>query len=151
MPAVQTSYATTPAAGYLGQIADGEQVTNVISRVVDPASANPINFGDPVLQGASDGTIQSVSGGTGVFRGIAVRDVTLPPSAGDQYLVGLTAAVLTAGVIWVNATVPVSAGQPAYYTAAGALTNVSTSNTAVPNAMWDSTTATAGLARLRLG
>lgn len=149
MPAVQTSYPATAPAGFPGQIADGEQVTNVISRSVDPASANPVNFGDPVLQGASDGTIQSVAGGTGVFRGIAVRDATLPPSAGDQYAAGLTAAVLTKGVIWVTAAVAVVVGQPAYYTSAGALTNVATGNTAVAGAMWD-TTGAAGLARLRL-
>ncbi|MCW6510975.1 structural cement protein Gp24 [Lichenifustis flavocetrariae] len=151
MPAVQSTFSSNQAAAFLGQIADGEQVTNVISRVVDPATANPISFGDPVLQGASDGTIQSVSGGSGAFRGIAVRDPTLPPSAGDQYVATLTAAVLTKGVIWVNATVAVAAGQPAYVTSAGALTNVATNNTAIANGMWDSTTTIAGLARLRLG
>ena len=41
MPAVQTTFSATMAAGYPGMIADGEQVTNVISRVVDQASANP--------------------------------------------------------------------------------------------------------------
>ena len=93
MPAVQTNFAATHAPAFLGQIADGEQVTNVISRTIDQASANPVAFGDPVLQGASDGTVQSVAGGSGPFRGIAVRDATLPPSAGDQYGLGLTAAV----------------------------------------------------------
>ena len=151
MPAVQTTFSATIPAGYLGMIADGEQVTNVISRVVDPASANPISFGDPVLQGASDQTVQTVSGGSGAFRGIAVRDPTLPPSAGDQYVAGLTAAVMTKGVIWVTAAVAVTAGQPVYFTSAGVLTNLSTSNTAVAGAMWDSTTTAAGLARLRLG
>lgn len=150
MPAVQTSFSATLTAGYPGMIADGEQATNVISRIVDPATANPINFGDPVLQGASDYTVQSVSGGTGVFRGIAVRDPTLPPGAGDQYLATSTAAVLTKGVIWVNAAVAVTAGQPVYVTAAGALTTVATSNTLVVNAIWDSTTTGIGLAKLRL-
>jgi hypothetical protein len=151
MPAVQSTFSATIPAGYPGMIADGEQVTNVISRVVDQGSANPVNFGDPVLQGASDSTIQSVAGGTGAFRGIAVRDPTLPPSAGDQYVAGLTAAVLTKGVIWVNAAVAVTAAQPAYFTNAGALTNVATNNTAIAGAMWDSTTTAAGLAKLRLG
>ena len=151
MPPVQTAFTATQAPAFLGQIADGEQVTNVISRTIDQASANPVSFGDPVLQGATDGTVQSVSGGTGPFRGIAVRDATLPPSAGDQYAAGLTAAVMTKGVIWVNAAAAVTAGQAAYFTAAGLLTNVATSNTAITGALWDSTTGAAGLAKLRLG
>lgn len=150
MPAVQTSFSATLTAGAPGMIADGEQVTNVISRIVDPATANPINFGEPVLQGASDQTVQSVNGGTGAYRGIAVRDPTLPPSAGDQYTATITAAVMTKGVIWVTAAVAVTAGQPVYFTPTAALTNISTSNTAIANAIWESTTAAAGLAKLRL-
>ena len=150
MPAVQTTYAPIHPAGYPGMIADGEQVTNVISRVVDPASANPINFGEPVLQGASEGTVQSVNGGTGAYRGIAVRDPTLPASAGDQYGAGITAAVMTKGVIWVTAAVAVTAAQPVYFTAAGALTNASSGNTPIANAIWESTTTASGLAKLRL-
>ena len=150
MPAVQTTYSATHASGYPGMIADGEQVTNVISRIVDPNTVNSIAFGDPVLQGPSDMTVQSVSGGSGVFRGIAVRDPTLAPSAGDQYGATVTAAILTKGVIWVTAVAAVSAGQPVFYTGAGALTNVATNNTAIAGAMWDSTTTSAGLAKMRL-
>ena len=58
--------------------------------------------------------------------------------------------MLTKGVIWVNAAVAVTAGQPVYFTAAGALTNVSTSNTLIANAIWEATTTAAGLAKLRL-
>ena len=47
MPAVQTSYAAAQPPAYLGMVANGEWVTNVISRIVDPAAAGPINFGDP--------------------------------------------------------------------------------------------------------
>lgn len=151
MPAVQTTFPANQPAGYLGMIADGEQVTNVISRIVDANTANPINFGDPVLQGGSDYTVQSVSGGSGVYRGIAVRDPTLPASAGDQYVATLTIALMTKGVIWVTAAVPVTAGQPVYFTAAGVLTNVATSNTAIAGAIWESTTTAAGLAKVRLG
>ena len=150
MPAVQTIFSANQAAGLPGMIADGEQITNVISRVVDQATANPINFGEPVLQGASEQTVQSVNGGSGTYRGIAVRDPTLPPSAGDQYVAGLTAAVMTKGVIWVTAAAAVTAAQPVYFTSAGALTNVSTSNTLIANALWESTTTAAGLAKLRL-
>jgi hypothetical protein len=151
MPAVQTTFPANIAAGFPGMIADGEQVTNIISRIVDPNTANPINFGEPVLQGASEYTVQSVSGGSGVFRGLAVRDTTLAPSAGDQYVATVTAAILTKGVVWVTAAVAVTAGQPVYFTSSGALTTVSTSNTLIAGAIWDSTTTAAGLAKLRLG
>ena len=151
MPAVQTSYANTLAPGALGLVADGEWVTNVISRVVDPAAAVPVAFGDPVLQGASEGTVVSANGATGTFRGLAVRDPTLPPTANDQFAATVTLGVLTKGVIWVNAAVAVGAGQPAFYTASGALTVVATGNTAIPGAIWESTVAAPGLAKLRLG
>ena len=58
--------------------------------------------------------------------------------------------MLTKGVIWVNAGVAVTPGQPAFVTSAGVLTNVATSNTALPNAIWESATSGAGLAKLRL-
>ena len=151
MPAVQTSYANTLTPGTLGMVADGEWVTNVISRIVDPAATVPVNFGDPVLQGAADQTVVSANGATGTFRGIAVRDVTLPPTAGDQFGPTATLGVLTKGVIWVNAAVAVAAGQAVYFTTAGALTDVASGDTAIPGAIWDSSTATPGLAKLRLG
>ncbi len=151
MPAVQSTYGATLAPGLPGLVANGEWVTNVISRIADPAAAVPINFGDPVLQGASGQLVVSANGGTGVFRGVAVRDTTLPPGNNDQILPTNSLAVLTKGVIWVTAAAAVSAGQPAYYTAAGAFTSAAAGTTAVPGGLWDGTTAAAGLARLRLG
>ena len=150
MPAVQTSYPMFQSPAYLGMMANGEWVTNVISRVVDPAATVPVNFGDPVLQGASEQTVVSANGGTGVFRGIAIRDATLPPTANDQYAATMTVGVVTKGVVWVNATVAVSPGQPAFFTAAGLLTTVATGNTAIAGALWESATTGVGLAKLRL-
>ncbi len=150
MPAVQTSYATFQSAAFLGMIANGEWVTNIVSRVVDPAAAVPVNFGDPVVQGASEQTVVSANGGTGVFRGIAIRDATLPPTASDQYAATMTVGVVTKGVVWVNATLAVSPGQPAFFTPAGLLTNVATGNTVIAGALWESATAGIGLAKLRL-
>ena len=151
MPAVQTTYPATQAPAFLGMVANGEWVTNVISRIVDPAASSAISFGDPVVQGASEQLVLPANGNTGTFRGIAVRNPTLPPGNADQYLATNSIAVLTKGVIWVNAAVAVTAGQPVYATSARLLTNASTNNTVVPNAMWDSATTGAGLAKLRLG
>jgi hypothetical protein len=150
MPAVQTTYSAALAPAYLGMVANGEWVTNVISRIVDPASAIAVNFGDPVLQGSSEQLVVSANGATGTFRGIAVRDPTLPPGNADQYLATNTAAVLTKGVIWVNAAVAVNPGQAVYITSTGTLTNTATNNTVIANAIWESGTAIAGLAKLRL-
>ena len=151
MPAVQTGYSTFQAAGVLGMMANGEWLTNVISRIVDPAAANPIAPGDPVLQGASEQLVIPANGGSGAFRGMAIRDATLPPGAGDVFAPTATLGVMTKGVIWVNAAAAVSPGQPAFYTAAGALTATATGNTAIPGALWESAAATPGLAKLRLG
>lgn len=149
MPAVQTTYSATQPAAYLGMVANGEWVTNVISRIVDPASATPVNFGDPVLQGASEQLVVSANGNTGAFRGIAVREDTLPPGNNDQFLATNSVGVLTKGVIWVNAAGAVNPGQPVYVTVAGALTATATGNTALA-AIWESATTAAGLAKLRL-
>ncbi len=151
MPAVQTSYSNFQSPGYLGMVANGEWVTNIVSRIVDPASTVPVAPGDPVLQGAGEQLVVSANGGSGTFRGIAVRDTTLPPTAGDVFAPTVTVGVMTKGVVWVNAAAPVSPGQPAFFTSGGALTSASSGNTAIPNAMWDSAAATPGLAKLRLG
>ena len=150
MPAVQTSYSATQPPAYLGMVANGEWVTNVISRIVDPASAVAVNFGDAVLQGSSEQLVVPAAGNTGVFRGIAVRDTTLPPGNNDQFLPTNSLPVVTKGVVWVNAAAAVNPGQAAYLTAAGTLTNSASGNTAIPNAIWESGTGSAGLAKLRL-
>lgn len=151
MPAVQTTYPNFQAPGYLGMMANGEWNTNVISRVVDPAAAVAVAPGDPVLQGSSEQLVVSANGGSGAFRGVALRDATLPPTAGDLFGPGVTVGVMTKGVIWVNAAAPVSPGQPAFVTPGGALTSASSGNAAIPGAIWESAAATPGLAKLRLG
>ena len=151
MPAVQSSYPAFQPPAFLGMIANGERVTNIVSRIVDPAAAVPVLPGDPVLQGASEQLVVSANGGSGAFRGIALRDTTLPPAAGDGFAPTVTLGVMTKGVVWVNAAAPVAPGQPAFVTGAGALTGVSTGNTAIPGGLWDSAAATPGLAKLRLG
>ena len=151
MPAVQTSYPNTQSAGYRGMVANGEWATNVISRIVDPAATAAVAPGDPVLQGAAEQLVVPAAGGTGAFRGIAIRDVTLPPAAGDLFAPTVTVGVMTKGVVWVNAATAVSPGQSAFFTAAGALTGTATGNTAIPGAVWESAAAAPGLAKLRLG
>ncbi|MGJ0397420.1 MAG: DUF2190 family protein [Methylocystis sp.] len=148
MPAVQSTYGLTIAAARAGMIANEEQLTNVISRIVDSAGA--IGFGKVVVQSSEGDEKIKVPTAGGAFRGITVRDVTLRPDDNDQYAVGESAAVLTKGVIWVLPSVAVAAGDPVYFTAAGALTNVPTSNTQIIGALWDSAGSGSILAKLRL-
>lgn len=151
MPPVQTSYSNVQSPGCLGMVANGEWVTNVISRVVDPAATSSVAPGDPVLQGASEQLVVPASGGSGAFRGIAIRDSTLPPTAGDLFAPTVTVGVMTKGVVWVNAAAAVSPGQPAFFTPAGTLTGAATGNTAIPGAIWEGAAAAPGLVKLRLG
>lgn len=144
MPAVQTTYNSRLSNGLAGQIANTEQDTNVISRVVEGASG--IGFGIPVIRG-TDPENQAKIGAAGVFLGISVRD---PGGVEDKYAQYDNIAVLTRGVIWVVAGEAVTAGDAVYRTSAGVLNKTAAGNTLIANAEWDSTAANGALARLRL-
>lgn len=145
MPAVQTTYTATMAAGLEGMVVNSEPEV-VISRLVEGAAG--IGFGKVAVQGTADNQIKPSAAST-KYRGITVLDPVRPSDKYDQYD---TAAIMTKGVIWVQASVAVAVGDPVYYVpATGVFTNVSTSNTAIPNAIFDSSTAGAGLAKVRLG
>lgn len=149
MPAVQTTYSETLAPAVEGMVANTEPKVT-ISRVIESAAG--IGFGKVACQGATANTIK-VSAAAGIFRGITIRDVTLPPTNGDKYIQKDICAVMTKGVIWVIASVNVTAGQPAYFVpATGALTNVDGggANILIPDAMWDSAAQATNLAKLRL-
>jgi hypothetical protein len=149
MPNLQPTYNDAPVAGFVGRIADATPAT-VISRENDIAAATNIAFGRVVVRGSDPAnTVKDGALGT-AFLGIALVNVATRPDAADQYQPGDVVAVLTRGCVWVNGAVAVNAGDSAYFTSAGAITNVSTSNTAIPNAKFDSTTSGAGLAKLRL-
>lgn len=149
MANLQPTYNDAPVAGLVGRIADATPAT-IISRINDATAATNIAFGRVVVRGADPAnTVKDGSLGT-AFMGIALVNVAMTPDAPDQYKPTDVVAVLTRGCVWVTGSVAVTAGDAAYFTSAGALTNVSTSNTAIPNAKFDSTTSGAGLAKLRL-
>ncbi|CAH2606152.1 conserved protein of unknown function (plasmid) [Rhodovastum atsumiense] len=148
MPAVQTAYQGQHAAAFAGLVADSGS-TVVISRVVE--SPNGMQFGAVALQGVADNGILDVGDvNAGAFRGITVVDPLVRPVNNDAYGLGDTAAVLVKGVVWVTVAAAVTAGQPVYYSSTGALTNVAASDTAIPNAIFDSSAAAGGLAKVRL-
>lgn len=147
MDPLQTTYSDRMAPAVEGMIANSEK-SNIISRIVEDVEG--IGFGKVAVQGDRDNTITDAEAGK-AFRGITVMD---PTQLQDSYPQYATVAVMTKGVIWVRASVAVSPGQPAYFVpATGVLTNTdnSAANTAIPNAIWDSSTSGAGLAKLRLG
>lgn len=143
MPALQTTYTAQHAPFVEGMVANMEK-SNIISRNVETAAG--IGFGKVAVQGTGANQIR-VSEASRVFRGITVLDTTQLQDSYPQYA---TAAVLTKGVIVVSVAVTVAAGEPAYFVpATGVITNVSTSNTLIPNAMFDSSGT--GLVKLRIG
>ncbi len=88
-----------------------------------------------------------------LFRGVTIADKTLVTMTGgaiDVFRQKAEAALLTRGVIWVQAGAAVAADAPAYFTPAGQWTSAATGNTTIPNATFDSSTPGIGLAKLRL-
>jgi hypothetical protein len=134
MPAIQSTYSTNIPARKAGHIPDMTQA-DLISRNVETVAG--IAFGVPVAQGADqDGCIAYA--GTG-FLGITVRDRSV--QIGELFSRYESARILKKGPICVLASAAVAAGDPVYITPAGLFTNVATSNFAIPNSRWDTTTA----------
>lgn len=145
---VQSTYSTSLPAGYAGMVYNGEE-SNRISRTNEDAAG--IAFGKAAFRGSGDHGVTATPA-AGTFMGIVIADAGQIPGVGEtadtiaQYR---TVALLNEGVIWVSASVAVADGDAAYVTGAGAITNVSTSNTAIP-AKFDATTSAAGLVPLRV-
>lgn len=145
---VQSTYVTDYPAGQPGNVVNGE-ASNRISRTVEDAAGLP--FGKAAFRGSSDHGVV-LAPAAGAFMGIVIADVGVAPTTAaladimPQYS---TAGLLNEGVIYVSASVAVADGDAAYVTSAGLITNVSTSNTAIP-AVFDATTSAAGVVPLRV-
>lgn len=144
MPAVQTAYSATHARWVEGMVLNSEPCV-AVSRIAEDVEG--IGFGKVCVLGDRDDTVTD-SEASKKFEGIAVLD---PTKIGDTYAQYDTVAVMKKGVIVVMASVAVAKGDPVYFVpATGVLTNVATSNTLIANATWDTSTAGAALAALRL-
>jgi hypothetical protein len=149
--AVQTSYNATQAAAVEGAQATMVPAT-IISRNVEPSGG--IGFGKAVAQGTTDKGIVVFATATNKFVGITLldRSVAGTVAAPDVFPQRSSARVITKGDVWVIAAVAVAAGDPVYLTSTGTFTNVSTSNTAIAGARFDTSTSANGqLAVVRLG
>lgn len=145
---VQSSYPNTVPTGFAGMVVDGE-VSNRISRTVEDAAG--IAFGVACFRGAG-GHGCTATPTANKFMGVAIADAGQVPGLGetaDTIAQNKSLALLNEGVIWVSASVAVNQGDAAYVTPAGAYTNVSTSNIALP-AHFDLTISAAGLVPLRV-
>jgi hypothetical protein len=144
MPTIQSTYNATHARWYEGMVLNQEPA-DIVTRVAEDAEG--IGFGKVAVQGTADNQVVD-SEATAKFVGIAVAD---PGQPADIYAQYANVAVMKRGVIVVSASEAVAVGDPVYYTpASGALSKTATSNTLIAGATWDTSTAGAGLAALRL-
>lgn len=145
---VQSTYSTTIAVGFAGMVKNGE-TSNRISRTIEDAAG--IAFGKAAFRGSGDHGV-TLTPAAATFMGIVIADAGQVPGVGEtadtvpQYA---TVGLLDEGVIYVSASVAVADGDQAYVTSAGLITNVLTSNTAIP-AKFDATIGSAGIVPLRV-
>ena len=143
MPTVQSTYADNIAAGYAGAIANEEPRT-LISRTVEDSGG--IDFGLAIMQGAEDKGC--VVGDATDFLGVTVRDQSVEASDPNTFEYQSEARIMTMGVIWVENSGGVAAGDPVVALADGALGTGS--SPVVENARWETTALDGVLAQLRL-
>lgn len=148
MPAIQTTFTQTIAPAYEGMIADSRDQT-ILSLQLESAAG--IGFGKVAVKGTADRQIR-VSEAARAFRGFTVATHFAGFAAGtqgtkDTYDQYETVPVMIVGSLWVMASVAVAVGDPVYYVpATGVLTNVATSNTLIPDAIFETSTSGSGLA-----
>jgi len=142
------SYTRDTPAGYPGMIATTEP--SWITSMIVAAGSGDIAPGKAVVYDTVDDTVKLPTA-AGKFAGIAVVDRTLPHSQGNVFKPLDQINVMKGGSIWVAVTAAVAQGDPVYYVSAtGVITNSATSATLIENAEFATTTAGAGIARIRL-
>lgn len=144
---VQTDYNENIAAAYEGQIAN-QVPSTLISRTVETEAG--IGFGRAVAQGTEDNGCIAFAGSAPVV-GITVRDRSLDANEPNKFGEHDSARIMTKGAVWVTAAVAVDAGDEVFVTDAGAFTKVSSGNTQIVGARFDTSTSGEALAIVRLG
>lgn len=150
MPPVQTTYPTEMAPARPGQIASPAGVPRTRTRI--NASTNRMKFGAVVMStNAEKAVVLPGEAGAIRFDGITViYNGVLPSSQPDTYAPKDLMTVLDMGDIWVAVSVNVAVEDPAFFTAAGDITNVATGNTAIPNGYFATAGSAGGVAKLRI-
>jgi hypothetical protein len=150
MSVVQSTYEERIAQAVAGQVANETDWSADTGNCETEAG---IGFGVVVGQGAADkGVVLGAATAAG-FRGVSLRDVTLPPSQVDKYAKGQNVGILNRGDIWVTVGAAVQAGENATFVATtGVLSSAASSGSQfeIAGARWMTSAAPGGLAMLRL-
>lgn len=145
MAVLQSSFVEDIPVGYPGMDADGE-LSSIITRVLESAT---VGFGKAVYQGTADrGVVTTPSAN---LLGFTLANKTLPVTdvrPADTFVTKDNLRVKNRGKIWVLAGAAVTPRQPVYVTSAGAITNVSTGNTAATGWEFDDTAASGAPVRI---
>lgn len=146
MGILQSTFNEDIPYGYPGMEADGE-LSNILSVILEGDDACP--FGAPVFQGDGDrGVTLTVSADLKGFAIAHKGNVVTADRAADTYAPGDVLPVKERGKVWVTSTTAAAKNDPVYLTAAGAITNVDTGNTAADGWKFDDTITAAGLVRI---
>lgn len=132
-------------AGVAGAIANTEN-KNVISRTVQ--GTDGIKFGTAVVQGTADKTVRVPTTDDDTFVGVALLDRTARDLTFGGFVQNETARVLDKGVVWVEVTEEVSAGDAAAVDLATGKFNKA--GAAFAGAIFDTSAASGALAQLRI-
>lgn len=154
MPNVQANYNENMAPGVAGQQANMVPST-IISRNVEDVAG--IGFGKVVQQGARDygctADLNTTPMDADRFLGITVMDRGTNPATPDKFGQYESARIMNKGAIWVAVAGAVTAGTDVTVTlSTGVLgsASVGAGVVAIPRARWETSTAGAGLAIVRL-
>lgn len=131
--------------GVAGAIANTEN-KNIISRTVQGAAGIP--FGRAVVQGTADKTVRAATTGDTTFVGVTVLDRTARDLTAGGFVEKETARILEEGVIWVEVTAAVKAGDAAAVDLATGKFNKA--GAAFAGAIFDTSAAAGALAQLRI-
>ena len=136
-------YKSQPDVGVAGSIATTEN-RDIKSRTVEDAAG--IAFGLAVAQGANDKGIRAVKTGDTKFVGITALDLSSRGAA--KFLQYESAGILKKGVIWVQVTEDVKAGDDVAVDLATGKFNKSGAK--YPNARFETSGVAGGLAQVEL-
>ncbi|PAT63937.1 hypothetical protein [Psychrobacter sp. JB193] len=131
--------------GVAGAIANTEN-SNIISRTVEDAAG--IAFGLAVAQGVNDKGCRIATTGDTDFVGVTVLDRTATDLINGKFVQYESARILEEGVIWVEVTADVKAGDAAAVDLATGKFNKA--GAAMAGARFETSAASGGLAQLRL-
>lgn len=143
MPTVQADYEDNVVAGYVGGLAN-EEPKILISRNVEDSGG--LAFGLAVMQGSEDKGCVVCDGSD--FLGVTVRDQSVKPESPNIFEYQSNARILRSGVIWVENSGGVAAGDPVVALSDGALGTGSSPR--LGGARWETTAGDGELTQLRV-